>query len=106
MVDEDLFVIAPEPIHRLNRRRELSARIAPQRHEGLLHRGEEIVGLFVRIGGDAHDTDHDMRLVERLGRREALAIDLQRRKQHVWREMRCEGEGKAEHAGEVSAEMA
>ena len=64
----------------------------------------QVLRALVAVGGDHRQADHDMRLLEIFGRLEEVAMDVDRLHQALRREMAGEGEGQAEHAGELRRE--
>ncbi|MNP58149.1 hypothetical protein D3C76_1530400 [compost metagenome] len=65
----------PQPVHRLHRRALHQALTTHQRKNTLEYRGRQIVGLFIRVGGDQRHAKHHVRLVQHGGRLEVIAVD-------------------------------
>ena len=59
--------------------------------------------LLVGVGGEDVEAEHDIGLVQLLGRLEARAVDVERMLHLGRREMRGEGVGQAEHGGKLRA---
>src|SRR6185312_10194357 len=68
-------------------RRELGRVAGSKRDECLLDRGREKLGLFVAVGDDRVEAEHDVRLVELVRRLEAFAVERDRFHHHLRREM-------------------
>ncbi|MNV71415.1 hypothetical protein D3C71_1644330 [compost metagenome] len=104
--DERFLHRIPEFVHAVYRRLQLPRTAAHKAKRLLLSGGGEPLRLLVGIGGHNVQSDHGIRLLKRLRRPEACAVQVQGREQIIRREMAGEGERQAEPGGKLGAEAA
>ena len=93
-------------VERVDRRRQLAGRAAPQVDELLLQRREQAARLVVGSRCEHVDPDHRVRLRPCGGRPVLRAVQFERACQVVRREMRRKRERQPHHRGELRAEEA
>jgi len=102
----DGFAFVGSPAEIPGRRRQRAGNAADQIQKHLNRSGGEELGLFIGIGDDDRQSDHDVGAIESCGRAKRCAIDAKREQQRAWLEMRGESERQAKLARKTSAEIA
>jgi len=100
MADGRFFSGRKVSVDVIDRRRKLARRAAAQVRKALLHRGE-VATSDIGLSDNDVCSEHDVRVVELLGRPEKGAVDAKRFGQVSGREVRSEGEWKSKERGEL-----
>ena len=102
----DGFAFVGSPTEIPGWRRQGARNAADQIQKHLNRSGGEELGLFIGIGDDDRQSDHDVGAIESCGRAKRCAIDAKREQQRAGLEMRGKGEWQAKLASETSTEIA
>jgi hypothetical protein len=103
LAGEGFFGGRPEGVDVVDGRRNLAGGAAAKIGERLLERGEVAASFGVGVGDDDVNAEHGVGMRELFGRLEAQAIETEGIEHISGREMRGEGEWKAEMRGELRA---